>query len=269
MEDLTDIHREQTAAYIKGELSGTELTDFETALADDEQLQDEVIFQKKLLSALNLNVVKAAMKQAKTDNLLEDKTQAPKFEIIRNSMQQARVENNKQKRIRRWVMGGLVATFMLFIGMFGLSDFTNNQQYAKIEHEIENWQIDFEIPDSGYEDVSGTGDVEETIKKAKKQYAADKPEQALATLNLIPEEELEDHVLLAKGQINAQLKDYEESSRLLKDATKSDEIIVKDEAHLALGVVYLRMGKKEKAKEQLEQVSNMREEVDRILKMYF
>jgi len=143
--------------------------------------------------------------------------------------------------------------------------------YAEIEHEIENWQVNFDIPDPGYESVSGTDDVEENIQIAKKQYAAGKLNQVLATLNLIPKDELTDYALLVKGQIHAKLKDYEESSQLLALAIASDEVIIKDEAYLSLGMVYFRMGKKNKAKEQFEQIyaESIKKEAVRIMKMYF
>lgn len=269
--ELTDIQRELTATYIKGELSDTALADFEVALDKNEQLQDEVMFQRKLLSALNLGAAKATVKQAKTDNLLEDKTRHPQSEAIDKTIRQASTINNRQRQIRHWLVTGLAAACLFLISVFGLHQYTVSQQYAEIEHEIETWQVNFDMPDPGYESVSGIDDVEENIQIAKKQYAAGKLNQALATLNLIPEDELSDYVLLAKGQIHAKLKDYEESSRLLASAIGSDEVIVKDEAYLSLGMVYFRMKKKNKAKEQFEQIHTefMEKEAVRIMKMYF
>jgi len=107
--ELTDIQRELTAAYIKGELNDTALTDFKADLDKNEQLQDEVMFQKKLLSALNLGAAKTTVKQAKTDNLLEDKTRHPQSEAINRTIRQASTINNRQRQIRHWLVTGLAA----------------------------------------------------------------------------------------------------------------------------------------------------------------
>jgi len=267
------IHTQQelAAAYIKGELSSTALADFETALDKNKQLQNEVLFQKKLLSALKLDAVEVTVKQAKADNLLEDKTRHPEVEHIYGTMQQARIENNRQKRIKHWLIGGLAAACVFLIGIFGLHQYTVNPQYAEIEHEIENLVVNFDAPDPGYETISGTMNAEKNIQIAKEQYAAGKLEEALATLNVIPEEKLSDRILLAKAKIHAKLKDYEKSSQLLLDVTKSYEDTIKDEARLALGIVYLRMGKKEKAGAQLKQINTraIKKEADRIIQTYF
>jgi len=271
MKQLTNIQKEQVAAYIKGELNHPMLADFEAALDKNEQLQDEVMFQRKLLSALNLAMTKATVKQAKIENLLKDKTLHPQSEAIDRAIQQAHSINNRQREIRYWLVTGLAAACVLLISIFGLRQYTMNEQYAKIEHAIEDWQVNFNIHDPGYESVSGTDDFEENIQIAKKQYEAGKLEDVLTTLNLISEDELPDYILLAKGQIHTQLKNYKEANRLLRLATASDEVIVKDEAYLSLGMVYFRMGKKKKAKEQLKEISTAftKKEANRIIQTYF
>lgn len=271
MKQLTNIQKEQTAAYIKGELNNSVLADFEAALNNNEYLQDEVIFQRKILSALNLAMTKATVKQAKTENLLDNKTRHPQSEAIDSTIQQARAMNNRQREIRHWLVIKLAAACILLISIFGLRQYTMNGQYAKIEHTIEDWQVNFDIHDPGYESVSGTDDFEENIQIAKKQYEAGNLEDVLATLNLISEDELPDYVLLAKGQIHTQLKNYKEASRLLKLATASDEVIIKDQAYLSLGMVYFRMGKKGKAKEQLKEICTAftKKEANRIIQTYF
>jgi len=142
------------------------------------------------------------------------------------------------------------------------------------------------MSDPGYENVLSTSDIEENIQYARKQYAGGKLAETVATLNLIPEEDTPEHILLTKGKIYAQLKNYKESSRILELIIMSKIVItdmsigkrddsemneIKDEARLALGVVYLRMGKKKKAKKQLEQIHtiSMKKEADRIMKTYF
>jgi len=267
MMKLTDTQHDMVAAYVKGELSDKALTDFEATLSNDAALREETLFQKSILSALHLDVAAKAMKQAKIDNLLEDKTQHPKFEVIRNNMQQARMDNaNKQKRIRRWWVG-VAAACLIGTGIF----FDYIRPIGGVNNMMAHWTVKFENPDhSGFENVNGVDNIEKDIKTAEEQYATGEMDAALTTLNLIDEDKLPDHIVLAKGKIQAQLKNYEESKQLLLRATESEETIVKDEAHAALGVVYLRLRKKEDAKKQFEQISteSIKEETKLMMKEY-
>ncbi len=138
---LTDTQHDLVAAYIKGELNREALNDFEDALSKDEALQEELMFQKSMLSALGLDTVETAMKEARIENLLENKTQHPQFEIIQNNMRQARVENiDKQRQVRRW----LAAVCVLLVSVFGFQKYLSNQldsDLAEIAATIEHEQV--------------------------------------------------------------------------------------------------------------------------------
>jgi len=117
---ITDEQYELVAAYIKDELKGEVLTDFEATLVKNEALLEEVAFQKSILSALRLNVTADTLQQATVDNLLEDKTLHPQIEVIQNNIQQARIDNiNRQRRIRRWLMGLAIAACVVLVSTVG------------------------------------------------------------------------------------------------------------------------------------------------------
>lgn len=265
---LTDIQYNMAAAYVKGELDGKTLADFEATLKDNEALREEVIFQKSIGSALRLDMVEEATKQAKIDNLLEDKTEHPQFEVIRNNVRQARVDNvRQQKRIRRW-LAGLAAACLIGVGSCGDDVITGIQTNTMIK----SWYANLNpFSDDEYELVNETDQsMEELLQVAEEEYAKGELEAALASLNKISEEKLPAQTLLGKGKIHAQLKNYEESKRLLLLATASDEIKIKDDAHLRLGMVHLRLREKDEAKKQLAQISTeaKKTEAKQMMKTY-
>ena len=256
---------ELVTAYLKGELSGKERTDFEATLATNEVLREELIFQRSILSAVQLNVTAATLQQATLDNLLEDKTLHPKLEVIQNDMQQARVYNiNRQKRVRRWWISGLAAVACVLGVLFFSNHLITN---AQLDKEIASWEIEFDTSGSDYEEVSSSMT---EIETAKKYYEKGKRKAAFTTLDSISDSQLPDRILLAKGKIQAQLKNYQASKELLIPASLSTEAIVRDKACLALGMVYLRLRKKEAAKKQLEQIrtESLKIEAARIMEKY-
>jgi len=127
--ELTHVQLDLATAYVKGTISGEALADFESALTANETLQEEVIFQRSLLSAVRLNVAAKTLEQASFSNILKDKTLHPKFEATQNNIQQARIDNiNRQKRIQKhWIIGLAVAASMILVSIVGLKMYLNNQ----------------------------------------------------------------------------------------------------------------------------------------------
>lgn len=263
-----NIQQEELAgAYVKQELTNKVLSDFETELAHNAALQEEVIFQKSILSALKLDRVEQAMHQAKIDNMVDDKKENPQFKVIQNNMQQARISNiNRQKRIRRWWMSGLaVAACMLGVVFFGGHLMSGYQ----LNNEIANWQVKFEDPAALYETVS-MNDIATHIQTAEKHYAKGDLKAALAALSVMPEYEMPHYALLAKGKIYAQLENYPKSKQLLLLATESPKTLIRDDAHLALGMIHLRLNNKKEAKKQLMQISteSQKRKAEQVMKKY-
>jgi len=133
--ELTHVQLDLVAAYIRGTLSGEALTDFETALAANETLQEEVEFQRSLLSAVRLNVAAKTLEQATFSNILKDKTLHPQFEATQNNIQQARIDNiNRQRRIRKhWMTGLAAAACMVLVSIVGLKMYLNSQLDSDME----------------------------------------------------------------------------------------------------------------------------------------
>jgi len=250
----THSHYDLAVAYVKGELSGKALSDFEIMLADDEALREEVLLQRTILSAARLNITADTLRQATHENLLEDKTLHPQIEIIQKNMKQARIDNiNRQRRIRRWLVSSLAVAACVFGTFFFSSYIIYNQ---KLYEEIIGLPVAFENPNPGFEEVRGVTDAETHIQNAEEQYAEDDRKAALASLDMIPEDELPKHILLAKGKIQAQLKNYRASKQLLLLATESEEVVIQDDARFALGMVHLRLREKEEAEKQFMQISD-------------
>lgn len=265
---LTHTQLDLVAAYVKDELSGKAMTDFEAALAENEVLREEVLFQRSLLNALQLNVVADTLRQATFNNLLEGKTLHPKFELIQNTVNQVRIDNAKRQRHirRRWLSGLVAAACVLGAVFFGNTLMPNYQ----LNNTIASWEVEFDALGSKFEEVGSTTNIDEEVQVAKEQYAKGNKETALAKLNMIPKEELPDHILLAKGKIEAQLKNYQASKQSLLLATKSNEATIRDDARLVLGMVYLRLNEKEAAKNQLEQIrtESSKREAEQMMEKY-
>lgn len=159
---LTHAQYDLAVAYVKGELSGKVLRNFETTLPDSEALREEVAFQRTILSAVRLNVAADTLRQATHKNLLEDKTQHPQFEVIQNNIQKARTYNiNRQRQIRRWWVSGLVAAAcMVLVGTVGINMYLNNQLEGDIVKIINTIDIeDRSLKIDGIKSVSARTDV--------------------------------------------------------------------------------------------------------------
>jgi len=125
---LTEQQYELTGAYVRQELTGKALTDFEAELDRNTFLQQEVIFQKSILSSLKVDRVVQAIHQAKTANIPDDKQENPQLKIVRNNIRQARIHStNRRLRIRWWVSSLAAAACLVLVSLLGLRAYLGSQ----------------------------------------------------------------------------------------------------------------------------------------------
>jgi len=274
---LTLVQHELVATYIKGELNEESLANFEATLAGNTALQEEVLFQKSILSSLRLDIPENAMKRARMDNLLEDKTQHPQFEFIQNKMQQARIFNaNRQRQIRRWLLGGLVAACVLLFSVVGLQVYLDGQLDSDIG-EIAN-SIDLEamsLTIDGLKPVSGRPDfIKYKLEEAQTAFDNKDWNTALAVFEQLSYQSRYESTAMdfSKGIIFYHKKEYEKSIEQLEsiDLNKAASAC---KIRYFLALSYLKNKKKNKAKEQYETLTtnsqNCNEQSVKHLKKYF
>jgi len=110
----SNIQYEKVVAYVKAELTGEALQQFEAELANNELLQKEVEFQKSIVNAFQQKRIKAMLDQAKIDNQLENGIEDSEIKMIRDNLQKAKKENQyRRTRVRRLLIAAAAAACLL------------------------------------------------------------------------------------------------------------------------------------------------------------
>jgi len=166
-------------AYLRDELTEAVRQNFERELATDEMFKKEFIFQQSLMEAARLELVKEALEQARVDNLLYNKTAHPKFEILQNSLGEAKAENViylRRQRIKKLIIGGLAAACIVLMSIGGWARHLKKD----VERELNYVNILLPTDLSNLQQVSGREEViAYKLKEAKTAYEAEDFEEVL------------------------------------------------------------------------------------------
>lgn len=274
-------------AYLSDELTDEMRQRFETMLATDKVLQEEFIFQQSLAETAALDSVKKAMKQARTENLPDNKCAYSEFKMVQNSIKAAKTKNVKRQRrhkIRRLLIQAAVAACILLTGSWilwanglkkdtekallavfnetdlqGLNTQDIGKDYALEGHNDTKLRSVSASP-SALDTVTNTADRELIIKSKLKEietaYREKHFDEALEILNdlqnqLASGSSLQSTFSYYKANLYAQTADYPQSIKTLRRLTrkKSD---IQDDAHWLLGLLYLKTNEKAKAKKQFK-----------------
>lgn len=238
-------------AYLRDELTEGMRQNFERELATDEIFKKEFIFQQSLTEAARLEPVKEALEQARVDNLLDNKTAHPKFEIIQNSLGEAKTENIiylRRQRIKKLIVGGLAAACIVLVSIGGWARHLKKD----VERELNYVNISLPTDLSDMQQVSGRKEViEYKLKKAKKAYEAGDFEEALRLFGELRENHYyqSDELIYAQAIAYARIENYTKSITLLEKLIhkKSD---IEYDARWYAALVYLKINEKDKAKSQ-------------------
>mgnify|MGYP000226588708 CR=1 FL=1 len=251
---LTDIQYDMVAAYVKEELDGKRLADFEVTLKENKVLREEVMFQKSIGSALRLDMVEDAVKQAKIDNLLEDKTEHPKFEFVRNTTQQARTDIvNRQRQIRRWLVRGLVAACVVLVIGPAYNWYIDNQLKREINKEFAIIDID---PLENRPVGARTHVIEDYLEKIDIALQESNSDKIIEIKNEMFSLRINDDITMSQVQFALAIIDVRQDKHT-EAIEKLNFILSKDnditeKVQWLLGLAYLKDKQKKNAKEQFE-----------------
>lgn len=274
--ELNTQQNELAGAYVKQELTNKVLSDFETELAHNAALQEEVIFQKSIVSALKLDRVEQAMHQAKIDNMVDDKKENPQFKVIQNNMQQARIDNANRRRIRRrWASGLATAASIVLISIFGLKMYLNNQldsDMAEVATTVELRGISLT---ENTKEVSARPDVIRVkLKQAEQAFKEGNWEATLSIFGQLRNQYKYNsfEMNFCESIIFYNKKEYRRSVEKLESINLDEAESACDVQHF-LTLSYLKIKNKPKAKEQYQMLTESPQKCNKQtienLKIYF
>lgn len=266
---LTDKEIDKVLAYVSEELSEEAFLEFKQGVNDQAALQEEVTFQKSILSAVKLNKAQEAMDNAKTENILENKTEHPHFQTIQRNMNQARTENeNRKRQIRRWVMTGVAASFLLFVCTFGFRTYLDNQLNNSLNTIVNNVNIDgLSQKIDGIKSVSGRSTfVNAKLEEAQAAYQNKDWDKALAIFDQLADQSKYQTAGIdyCTSVILFNKEEYAKSIHLLENINPN-ETASSCEIHHFLTLSYLKINNKQEAKKQFEMLSKDAQNCDQQL----
>ncbi len=258
---LSNHQYDQVAAYVREELTGTSLRQFETELVTNVLLKKEVQLQKAIANAFQKDRILSLLKQAKIDNLVEDKDIDPDFQSIKNNLQQAKVQNNYRRvQIRRFI--GAVAAACLLLTLW-ISPWQSNYNP---EQALVNIRImpNFHDNREKIQDVSSSGSLllipdlnrAEAIFKDNKEESYQILEKTARQNGIYKGDEFVSAppvVTLYKGIFKAQEKQYIEAIKLLGPLTEKESSVQRP-ARWYLGNIYILTGEHNKARQQFRRI---------------
>lgn len=266
---LTEKQIDIVLAYVRNEMTEEAFLDFKQNTTNQKALEEEVLFQKSILSAVKLNEVNNAIDQAKTENILDNKSEHPKFEAIHRNMNQARAENeNKKRQIRRWVITGVAATFLLFVGTFGFRTYLDNQLENSLNSIVNNIDIDGMAQKiDGIKSVSGRSMfINSKLKAAQTAYQNKDWDSVLSIFNQLEDQSKYQTAGMdyCKSVILFNKKEYAKSIQGLERIDLNTTASA-CEIHYFLTLSYLKINKKQAAEKQFNLLSKNTENCDQQL----
>lgn len=255
---LTDKQQDMIFAYLNNDLSEAERTEFETELTKNELLRKEFHLERAIFMSVELDKVASSLKIAKENNMLKEDEAVADFQIIRNNLQQAKINNtNKQRRmIRRWVIAGLAAACILLglrFSFLRLQPDISPQVTVTTDEKIKTFYIDEPIEENSPTLASSA--VEKRIIKRLRKVDKTKENNLNATqdnINGIRKQFGEsDAIVICEARIHYLKKENKKSIKLLNELIEKDSEYVED-ARWYLSLIYLQNDQKCKARQLLK-----------------
>jgi len=247
-------------AYLHGDLESNELKKFESILNSDKTLMDELIFQKNLKKAVELNNVKEALRNARDKNSLKEKRDHPDFKIVQSKIKEANsrnVKSFKKKKIKRNLAKAMVAASVLLFTHFLYGNWINNDLNEKI---VSSTDLSFEKlmnPSKNKKTIQQVGARTSTLQyRMENLVSSFNSSNYTEVLNQIktleksaavPKKTLQ----FPKAIVYAKLHKYEESISLLEQII-NEKNDTEEDARWLTALLYLKTNNKTKAKDQLD-----------------
>ncbi len=250
-------------AYLKNELQGETLQNFEKELETNPVLKEELVFQQSISKAAKLKAVKEAMAQARIHNLLQNKEQYPQLGSVQHNIKEARTINRKQERKqkrRRLLAFGAIAASVLLVLFCGwkqqLENKLDKDLVFAMEAKLPNVFEPTIIAAGPSSEIELSGAIEEFIKQKlkdmKKAHVEGRFEEVFIILKQLEARDYKpEQLLFYEAGLHAQSEDYEKSSELLNALIQENNDIEYDARWLS-GLIYLKLDNTEKAKKEFE-----------------
>jgi len=204
-----------------------------------------------LVEAAALDSVKEAMEQARIDNLLDEKTTHPEFEIVQNNIETAKnrnIKTQRQQKVKRWLTRGAVAACVLLTSFGGWMDYLKRD----IEKDLVEAFNYFPEDSPDLIEVSGGADVAwSKLKKAVNEKRFDKAFGLIEVLRKEYDYDRSEELTYYEAVLYAQTENYIKSTAILRKLI-NENAEIKNDARWLAGLIYLKTNEKGKAKKEFE-----------------
>lgn len=253
--------------YIKGELAGTKLAEFEARLKSDPELSDEVDIFRDILAGTALagreelaEEISATHQNLKKDGFFENITQ--------QEAKQIDIRRNDQSNIRRigmskwWALAaGMALIIVAGYFIFKTGGQPNYEEVFAQIYEPENSAIDNILDDLSSLGMAGADDPRaDSLAAALKLYKLDEFDEAQSYLEVLVQNDTEDYIArLYLGLSQLQQGKYVEASQQLKTTSQVNGFRYKDVSDWYLALSYIGFNSKEGwalAKDQLKIIAD-------------
>jgi len=277
---LTDKQQDMIFAYLNNDLSEAERTEFEAELTTNELLRKEFQLEKAVFMSFEFDKVAASLEKAKENNALKEEREAVEFQVVKNNLQQAKINNrNKRRRIRRLIITGIAAACILFVfftWIVPMSQEISEDNSIAIDGEIKKT---FDIGDSTNENptklVSVSGMVRKKLGRVNKAIEENNLVEAQRNIDIVRNQyyEKSDIVIVYEARIHyLKNENPQKSINLLNGLIENDSAFTED-ARWYLALMYLQNSQKKKARQQLDILKETSEKYGNksktVLKKYF
>ncbi len=250
---LSNYQYELIAAYIRNELSGAALKEFESELASNELFRKELDFEQAITTTFHWDKVKETLKQAKTTHLLKEKS--VKRVMAQDSLQRAKTSYYHKVQKRKWIVAILAAACVLLVGLLGL----RTGLPAEVNEQMILIGVQLSPKESGDTKVSGRQSVIiKKLKDAEAAYNNNELEKTINYFNVLREKPYKynsPEMSLYEGIILARQGDYLSSIKMLNELI-DEKTEIENDVHWHLGWIHLKFNKKQDAKMHFEILSN-------------
>lgn len=251
---------EKVHAFVRNELKGKEYDLFLKNMKEDDNILEEVMFQKRIANATKLNMVKEAMANAANFNAKENETLAPqkKTAFQHSSVEKSSEVANKSVTFFYIYSASIAACFLLvcYIGLKSYVTYGFEQEINSLSQKF----IKQDVSDDSNElkEVSGRSDfILVRYGEAVDAYKQKQWSTSLSILEQIKEQSYfeNNHILVFKSILYIKMEEYGKSISILENINFLNQELACEANHY-LSYSYLKNDYKNKAKDLFNTMSN-------------
>lgn len=254
---ITELQQEWIDKYLRDEMDGEALENFNNALKSNKIFKNEFVFQKSLRDAAELEAIRESISQAKIDNAIQNKNADPQFKMIQNSITEARSKNLKieqRQSLISLVKRIAVAASILFVAFVGWNNFRTNEFDKDFEMIVNNIEYK-DIKNKEIQKVSGSSDViRNKIEKMEKAHKENRFDEAFKFIHELKSSQFKYYPVqlqYVEAVMHTQKAGYPKALEILNPIIQGNTIY-KNESRWLRSLIYLKTNENIKAKDDLE-----------------